>query len=145
MTADLSPERREELAAALACAWCGAAPGKPCREWEIPVERLHEGGLHTPGRLAAADRLAPLIAKWLAEARAEQLTDDDRRDLSAVYGYELGHAEGAAEVRAKVAAVADWCADKEADFHASDGGYAEGARDAYDVAEHRIRAALDTP
>lgn len=52
--------------------------------------------------------------------------------------------EGAARVRGRVEAVADWCAAKEADMRASIGidGYSEGARDAYDVTESRIRAAL---
>jgi hypothetical protein len=45
-----------------------------------------------------------------------------------------------------VLAFADWCAVKEADFAATLRGnydaYAEGSRDAYDLVETRLRAAL---
>jgi uncharacterized protein (DUF433 family) len=52
---------------------------------------------------------------------------------------------GAAEVRARVEVVADWLAAQGADFHDMADEYTEGARDAYDAAESRLRAALADP
>jgi hypothetical protein len=50
--------------------------------------------------------------------------------------------EGAAEVVARVEAVADWCADRERETHDGLSEYDDGARDVYDIAEQRIRAAM---
>lgn len=47
-------------------------------------------------------------------------------------------------LRAAVEQVADWLAEQEAKYHDTmpDGGYSAGARDAYDLAESRLRDAL---
>jgi dienelactone hydrolase len=86
--------------------------------------------------VTARDREADLIGHVLGHATCTPECDDFRRLL--------GEVDGAARVRERVEAVADWCAAKEADMRASIGidGYSEGARDAYDVTESRIRAAL---
>ena len=50
-------------------------------------------------RSIAAD-LAPLLAAEREAGRAEQLTDADRRNLAAVYGYELGATDALREAAA---------------------------------------------
>jgi hypothetical protein len=94
--------------------------------------------------LAQALLLAPggVVAGMVAEAREAGIEEgvDSTWHLKRLRA--MWHEDGAAEVRARVEAVADWLAAQEADVHDVADEYAEGARDAYDAAETRLRAAL---
>ena len=49
------------------------------------------------------ERIAARVAAAEQRGREAQLTDDERRNLAVVYGYELGQREGAADERERIA------------------------------------------
>lgn len=91
--ADLSPERRDELAQHLRVRHFD---GEGCGTYGVNACSI----CHGPSPMSAqdvADSLAPLIAGWLAAER-EAGKHDLGRDLTRLY--ERAHEAGAAEVRA---------------------------------------------